>query len=324
MPNPQAEKRPPIGAVLVTGAGGFIGRRAVRGLVEAGVARRILALDLHPPAELASLPGVEALALDMRSPSLGRRLADAGVEVVLHLAAVVSPRPEQTRAELHDIEVGGTRRVVEACLEAGVRRLVYTSSGAAYGYHADNAPMLREDAPLRGNEDFAYSDHKRQIEEHLAEVRRAHPALEQVVFRVSTVLGPTVHNQITAMFERPVVVGVRGADTPFCFVHVDDVVGCLVRGALDGPPGVWNLTGDGVMTLREIAHACGRPYVALPPALLRKALTVLSSRGLVPYGPEQVAFLQHRPVLDNRRLIDAFGYRPRASRQVFADWRPRG
>lgn len=318
MPSQLADGAP--AAILVTGGGGFIGRQVVRGLAEVGAARRIIAADLRPPGDLAALPGVEAVALDIRDPGLAARLQADGVAVVVHLAAVVTPRPDQGRQELYDIEVAGTRQVVAACLQAGVRRLVYTSSGAAYGYHADNAALLGEDAPLRGNDAFAYSCHKRLIEEHLADVRRDHPALEQAIFRVSTVLGPTVRNQITAMFERPVVVGVAGADTPFCFVAVADVVRCLVRASCGGPAGVWNLSGAGVMTLREIALACGRPYLPIPAGLLRAALAALHARGLAPYGPEQVAFLQHRPVLDNRRLIEEFGVTPRPSRAVFAAW----
>ena len=62
--------------------------------------------------------------------------------------------------------------------------IVVTSSGAAYGYHPDNPVPLTEDAPCRGNPEFAYADHKRQVEEMLAEVRATHPALEQVVLRV--------------------------------------------------------------------------------------------------------------------------------------------
>ncbi len=67
-----------------------------------------------------------------------------------------------------------------------MRQIIVTSSGAAYGYHADNPEWLTEDDPVRGNEAFAYSHHKRLVEEMLAVCRTQHPELRQVVLRVGT------------------------------------------------------------------------------------------------------------------------------------------
>jgi UDP-glucose 4-epimerase len=210
---------------------------------------------------------------------------------------------------------------VAACLAAGVRRLVVTSSGAAYGYHADNPAWLTEDHPLRGNVEFAYSDHKRQVEGILAACRATHPELEQVVFRVGTILGEGTDNQITALFRRSRPLAIRGASSPFVFIWDRDVVGCLVRAIGDGPPGVYNVAGDGTMTMDQIAAAMGKRARHLPAGLLRVALAILKPLGLSRYGPEQVGFLQYRPVLDNTRLKTVFGYVPKkTSREAFEAW----
>jgi UDP-glucose 4-epimerase len=132
------------------------------------------------------------------------------------------------------------------------------------------------------------------------------------------VLGPATRNQITALFEKRVVVGLRGAATPFVFIWDEDVVACIVQGVHGESTGVYNLAGDGVMTLREIAARLGRRYVAVSPRLMRAALAGLRRAGLTQYGPEQVAFLQYRPVLSNDRLKQTFGYRPRrTTREAF-------
>lgn len=85
--------------------------------------------------------------------------------------------------------------MLDACLAHGVRRVVVSSSGAAYGYHPDNGVAhdgwLTENDPIRGNEAFAYSHHKRLVEDMLAELRTSHPQLEQVVLRIGTILGRT-------------------------------------------------------------------------------------------------------------------------------------
>ncbi len=310
-------------AVLITGAAGYVGGLVTRALAEArGRFRTIVASDVRAVPEHERLDGVIYRQLDIRSAELGEAIAEFGIDTVVHLAAIVSPRPGDDRSLQYSVDVQGTRNLLEACVAHDVGKLVYTSSGAAYGYSPDNAALLREEDPLRGNEIFAYSWHKRLVEELLDEYRHAHPNLGQVVLRVSTVLGSGTRNQITALFERKVVVGIKGVDSPFCFIWDQDLVACIVEAVHGARTGVFNITGDGVLTLREIATMMGRRYLGIDERLLTGALAVLNRRGWVPYGPEQVLFLRHRPVLANERLKRDFGYRPRkTTREVFEVYR---
>jgi UDP-glucose 4-epimerase len=307
--------------VLITGAAGFVGKQVTRALAASGGVS-VVATDLRPVARRERVEGVEYRELDICGGDMSSLFTELGVHTVVHLAAIVTPGPSTTREMQRRVDVDGTRAVLNACVEAGVERLIYTSSGAAYGYHGDAPALLHEDDPLRGNDVFAYSSHKREVEEMLADYRARHPALRQLIFRVSSVLGPDVNNQITAMFERPVVLGLKGADTPFCFIDAADVAACIVQGALGSRDGVYNLAGDGVMTLREIAREMGRRYVAVPEGVVQGALRMLQRFDKAPYGPEQTLFLKHRPVLDNTRLKRVFGYQPTGtSREVFARYR---
>lgn len=320
--------------VLVTGAAGYLGSLLVDELASARPAPApgpaaalaeaiepiaLVAMDVRPTAERDRKAGVTYEELDLRAPALAARIAHHRPDVVVHLASMVTPPPGMSRTELHDIDVGGSERLVAACLAAGVRRLIVTSSGAAYGYHPDNAPLLDEDAPLRGHPDFAYADHKRQIEAMLARARAEHPELGQLVLRLGTVLGERTHNQITDIFDKPVVLGLAEAASPFNFVWDRDVVRCLAAAVRGDATGVYNLTGDGVMTLAEIAAALGKRYVALPTRVVARALAVMHARGWSQYGPEQVDFLRYRPVMSNRRLAVELGFRPsKTTREVLA------
>jgi UDP-glucose 4-epimerase len=308
--------------VLVTGAAGYLGSRLVASLAARKAAGRsidcIVASDLREVPADRRLPGVEYAALDVRDPGLVDILTHHRVDAVVHLAAIVTPGAKPDRELEFAVDVLGTKNVLDSCVAAGTQKIIVTSSGAAYGYHADNPAWLTESDPIRGNEEFAYSHHKRLVEEMLAEYRNTHPALQQVIFRVGTILGETTRNQITALFDRPRLIAIRGSASPFVFIWDVDVVGAIEHALDTDRTGIYNVAGDGALSIQEIAARLGKRCLTLPPWLLRGVLAVLHPLGLSQYGPEQVNFLRYRPVLDNRRLKDEFGYRPQLnSAEVF-------
>jgi UDP-glucose 4-epimerase len=298
-------------SVLITGAAGYIGRKLVRALAESpSPPRAIVATDVREVPERERVAGVVYGVADVRGPELERLIREHGVDTVVHLAAIVTPGPRSSADFEYSVDVEGTRNVLETCIRTGVRQLVVTSSGAAYGYHADNPPRLAEDDPLRGNDDFPYSRHKRLVEEMLARYRRDHPELRQLVFRPGPVLGAGVANQIVDLFEKPVILGIAGTQSPFAFVWDRDVVACLRKGIEEEREGVYNLAADGTLPLADIARRVGRPYIPLPAGLLGAACAVLHPLGLTQYEPAQVNFLRYRPVLANDKLKREFGYTP--------------
>jgi UDP-glucose 4-epimerase len=308
--------------VLVTGGAGYLGSTLVRSLARrlagSGDPACIVATDVREVPLEKREPGVEYVISDVRQPGLEAVLREHAIDTVVHLAAIVTPGAKSNRELEYAVDVTGTKNVLEACVTSGVRRIIVTSSGAAYGYHADNPEWLTEDDPVRGNEAFAYSHHKRLVEEMLAGYRSSHPELKQVVLRVGTILGETTRNQITALFERPRLIAIRGSKSPFVFIWDQDVVGAIEHAIFSGGEGIYNVAGDGALSIQEIAARLGKRCVTLPPALLRTVLAVLHPLGLSRYGPEQVDFLRYRPVLDNRRLKEQFGYVPKlTSAEVF-------
>jgi UDP-glucose 4-epimerase len=307
------------GAVLVTGGSGYLGSLVVRRLVGADL--DVLSLDVRPP--LREVPGAEHVTADLRSDVVPALLRDRGVRAVVHLAAVVDPPREMSEDTLRDIEVGGTERLLDACVSTGVEHLTVASSGAAYGYHLVNrGHALREEDPVRGSDAFAYSRHKAEVERLLARYRRLHPELGQLVLRPGTILGADTHNQITELFEKRVMLGLRDSEIPFVFIWDRDVVEVVARGVLGRVTGTYNLAGDGVMTVSDIAEIEGARVLRLPAGLLIRVLRVARRLGVGRYGPEQVDFLRYRPVLANDRLKRDFpGLPTRTSQEAYEVYR---
>ena len=301
--------------ILITGGAGMVGRA----LAAALPAEDVVATDLAPGALPAT---VRFRRMDVTGSDPVTVIGEERPEVVVHLASIVTPPPGMTREQAYAVDVTGTRNVLEACVQHGVRRLVVTSSGAAYGYHADNPMPLIETDRCRGNPEFAYADHKRQVEEMLAEARAVYPQLEQVVLRVGTVLGAGTDNQITALFRRRKLLAVKGSDSPFVFIWTRDLARIVKRAATDGPAGIFNVAGDGWLSVDDLAKALGKPVARIPAWVLKLALGIAHPLRLSQYGPEQVRFLQYRPVLSNEGLKQDFGYTPElTSAQVFDLWR---
>ncbi|MCH7960511.1 MAG: SDR family oxidoreductase [Candidatus Hydrogenedentes bacterium] len=306
-------------SVLLTGAGGYLGSGTLRRMAQNdAIPGTLVALDVREIPESDRVPGVLYVCADIRDASIIDLFEEHRFDSLVHLVSVVSPGKKDDRAFLYSVDVEGTKNLLEACVATGVGQIILTSSGAAYGYHADNPQPLHENDPLRGNQGFAYSDHKRLVEEMLAQYRESHPELKQLILRPCTILGETTNNQITAMFHRKRILGLSGAASPFVFIWDRDVEECILKGLEEDAAGIYNVAGTGTLTLREIAGIMDKPYLELPSALVKAALSLLKALGVGQYGPEQVDFLRYRPVLSNEKLIDEFGYTPRkTSREVF-------
>jgi UDP-glucose 4-epimerase len=213
--------------VLVTGASGYLGSNLVKKLIELNQDREdkftIIAGDIRESGVHDSR--VHFVKLDVRSPDVHAIMKKYKIDTVVHLASIVTPGKKSNREFEYSVDVLGTENILEACVANQVKRIIVTSSGAAYGYHADNAEWIREEDLIRGNEEFAYSYHKRLVEELLAKYRVEHPELEQVIFRIGTILGDNTNNQITALFDKRVVLGISDSKSPFVFIWDQDVVG---------------------------------------------------------------------------------------------------
>jgi UDP-glucose 4-epimerase len=308
--------------VYVTGGNGFLGSSVVAGLAArsgSGV-EAVVSGDLREPRH--AIAGVHYEMADVtHAGDLLEQFRRHRIDTVVHLAAIVNPGRNLSREDEYRVDVEGTRNVIDACLATGVRRIVVSSSGAAYGYHPDNPDWLVETDAIRGNESFAYSHHKRLVELMLEEARVRHPELEQVIFRIGTILGETVGNQITALFEKKRLLRVAGSESPFVFVWDQDVVGAMVRAATDGPPGIFNLAGDGALTVRELARIMGKKTITVPAWMVKLGLDIGRAVGATAHGSEQTKFLQYRPVLLNTKLKEQFGFTPElTSRQAFEAW----
>lgn len=265
--------------VAVTGPTGEIGLAALRAFDASPGVGRVIGMARSPfhPADHGLSGKVSYRRGDVLDRDAVAALVD-GADVVVHLAFIIVGDPEAARA----INLEGSRNVFEAAVAAGTKRLVYTSSVAAYGFHGDSPQPLTEDAPARGSDDFYYSAHKAELERVLDETL-AGTDVDAWVFRPCIVAGAGAPLLIETMVGALPLFGqlrlarrvaehvpLFGPVLPdpgidFQLVHTDDVAQALLAGVEGrGEPGRYNLAGPGVLTMSRMARALGWLSVPVP------------------------------------------------------------
>jgi UDP-glucose 4-epimerase len=312
--------------VAVTGPTGDLGRSIVDALERSRAVRRIIGMARRPfePAQ-RGWRRTEYRQGDV-TDAAGVRDLVSGADVVVHLAFAILSASDATR----QLNVDGSRRVFEEAAKAGVERICYASSVAAYGFHDDNPDWLTEEIPPRGSPEHPYSHQKAEVERVLGEVLLRHTGTAAWVFRPCIVAGPEARSMLQeipyfrlgeAMPESVArLLGSLPALKPvlpdpgisFQLVHEEDVARAFeagVRGV--GEPGPYNLAGGGTLTMSVVADALGWYSVPVP-KLAVDATAQIATR--LPLVPESVAWLHsvRKPVLMKtdraRRLLK---WRPR-------------
>jgi dihydroflavonol-4-reductase len=229
---------------------GFVGANVARELVAAGATVRVLARSGGDRRALQDVR-VEIVEGDLLDPSSIRR-AVAGVQTVYHVAAdyrLWTPNP----AELYRTNVDGTRVVLEAAGEAGVDRVVHTSSVAALGLPGDGGPGT-EDTPVTLGDMVSHYERSKFLAERLA-IDFAHRGLPVVVVNPAVPFGPwdvkpTPTGQIIVDFMRGRMVAT--VDTGLNVVHVRDVARGHLLAAQRGKPGERYILGHRNLSLAEV------------------------------------------------------------------------
>lgn len=246
----------------------------------------------------------------------------ADADVVVHLAFIIMG----SREESARVNLAGTRNVFEAAVAGPrVRRLVYTSSVAAYGYHSDNPVPITEDVPPRGSPEHYYSEQKAACEALLAEVT-AGSSLEVYVLRPCIVAGPKATALADAMPWNQLPGPVRRVahalpllkppfpdpGTPVQLVHHDDVASAIVAAVTttSAPPGAYNIAGDGVLSMSAVGEALGARPVRVPHSAAAATSEVIARLPFVPSILEWLHAGRTSVVMDTTKARDQLGWRP--------------
>ncbi|HVU70053.1 MAG TPA: NAD-dependent epimerase/dehydratase family protein [Ktedonobacteraceae bacterium] len=272
--------------------------------------KQIVGIDLAPPA--TTYEKMQFHRCDVRAPELGNLLA--GCDTLVHLAFIVTRPYALSLAEAASINLAGTWNVCRTAAEMGVRKLVVSSSVAAYGVLPDNPAWLVEESPLRGlYTDFYYSQHKHANEIWLDGLQLAFPTLIITRLRPCIVMGP--HQSGLSLLASADGVHVTSAEayhTRLQFVHEDDLASAFHAAIRHDLLGAYNVVGDGAEALPKIAADNGLQVIELPREMLRSEVEKLWKAGQSNAGPEWL-WSEGELLCSNARLKATGYWQPRYS-----------
>lgn len=307
--------------VLVTGGSGYFGSLLVRRLRDRGHHVRIF--DLHDADDRDA--DVEFVCGDIRIADDVRRAVD-GVDVVMNSVAQV-PLARDLHL-LRSVNVDGTQRLLEACVDAGVTKVVHTSSSAVFGV-PDVNPVLPSTVPSPME---AYGHAKLAAE--WACLDAAREGLDVSIVRPRTILGHGRLGIFGILFDwiadghDPIVLG--DGRNRYQFVHSDDLADVCILAAQHEGPGIFNVGTDRFGTMRETldalcAHAgTGATVRSLPAGPAGLAMQASARLGLTPFAPYHWIMYSKSMWFDLEHLHDELGWTPAWSTdEMFAqsyDW----
>jgi nucleoside-diphosphate-sugar epimerase len=260
---------------------------------------------------------------DVRDPAT-LETAFRGADVVVHLAFSITGM--SSRRTTREINIDGTLNAFRAAAATGVRRFVYASSVAAYGFHADNPVGMTEEWPVRAAAKLFYAQEKAELERLLGTAAQAAPTLALYLLRPPVVLGPhmlgakdllpgplaPMSRLLTAgMALLPVRIPLPVPALPMQFVHEDDVGQALVLCIVGaGPPGAYNIAGDGIVTLADVVRELGFLPLPMPARFAHSAARATSALPSPPFLPpalDWIEALSHPAIMDTSKARNELG-----------------
>ena len=313
--------------VAVTGPTGTFGAGLVPLLQAEERVERVIGIARRPfdPAE-RGWTKMEYRRGDVRDPDALRE-AFEGADVVVHLAFLITGNA--SRATTRAINVDGTLNVFRAATAVDAARFVYASSVAAYGFHRDNPETLSEDWPVRSASRLFYAQEKAELEHLLAVESTGAPDIDLYLLRPPIVLGPHAVGAKDVLPGPPAPIGRRlfarprrlpvplplvVPEHPLQFVHEEDVGQALLLCVLGaGPPGAYNIAGEGVLTAGDVAREFGALPLRVPAAPAQAAARALARLPFLPPIAQWIEAAGRSAIMDTTRAREQLGWTPRYS-----------
>jgi UDP-glucose 4-epimerase len=295
--------------VLVTGVSRYLGGKMARILTDDPSVERVIGVDVVTPT--GDIGGADFVRADIRNPIIGKVISTAGVDTVVHMGVIATPRQAGGRTPMKEINVIGTMQLLAACQKAvSVQKLIVKSSSTVYGAGPADPALFTEDMEPRHLPTSGWAKDSVEVESYVRGLARRRPDLTVSTLRFANFLGPTANTPMAQYFSLPVIPTVLGYDARLQFIHEDDGLEVIRRATVEDHPGIFNVAGDGVLSLSQAIRRAGRLELPVLPPFVGVVGRWVRRGGFADFSPEQIRLLTHGRAVDTTRLKKLFGFTP--------------
>ena len=294
-----AERR----VALITGIAGGLAQLVGEALHERGY--EIVGIDYRPLSKV-DFPG-ELYRANYNKTKIEDVFRRHKPTHVLHLGRVGNLK--ERIGKRFDLNVIGSRKVMDLAARYGARRLLVMSTFHIYGAHHANHIPIYEDEPLRAGTTFPQIADAIQLDNQAVTWIYQHREVPAVVLRPCNIVGPRIRNAMSRFLRQQSVPVIMGFDPMIQFVHERDLTAAVVAVAERDEIGVFNVAGSGTLPFRQALAVTGARQIPVPASL---ATAYLKTLGLfAPTLPSHlVNFFKYPCIIADEKISETFGWAP--------------
>lgn len=285
---------------IATGHGGLLARRLLRNHEVVGVDR-----DPWP----SKPPDVHFYQADVRTRGFEDVLRKEQPNTVVHVGFVRHFREKD--AERYDVNVRGTRKLLDHCRTYGVQQIVMLSTSYVYGALAENPCFMDEEYPLSASRNYPEIRDLVEVDTLATAFMWKYPELRTAILRPVPTLGYYTENTMRTYLRMGRVIVMMGFNPMIQFMHEEDLIEALALTIEKGLRGVFNVTGAGEVPLRVAIHQTGGTALPLPEIVARPLLGRLFQLGIFPVPPGAIDYIKYPCSISGERFVREAGFRPR-------------
>lgn len=291
-----------LASILVTGIAGGLAQRVAESLLDRG--ERVAGVDYRDAGPLSDrLSKIPIFRANYNKTAIEDVFRHNAFDAVLHLGRVGNLREEAGKR--FDLNVMGSQKLMNLCIQYKVRTLVVLSTFHIYGAHPRNHVPISEEDPLQAGPEFPQIADAIQLDNMASTWVFKHPDVRTVVLRPTNVVGPTVSNTISNFLRLPIVPHIIGFDPMTQFVHESDLADAIIAAHDGDARGVFNIAGPAVVPWKTALELVEARTFPLPGTI---AAAYMTFAGFPRY---LLNFYKYPCVIDDGAFRRAFRWVPR-------------
>lgn len=302
-------KKENIRSVCIIGMAGGLAKITAGLLVKKYPNLKITGVDSRPITESIQNDNIEYIRMRYTRGNFEKLFRDKEFDCVYHLGRMshADTSPLGSLEQRLDLNLMGTRRILDLCLKFTVKKVIILSTYHVYGALSDNPVFINEDHPLRAS--IKYPELRDVVEmDQIATnwMWRNQGDLETIVLRPCTIVGPQIKNTMTRYLITPYAPVCADFNPMFQFIHEFDMANILRESLENLPTGIYNVATDECVSLKATKEILDCPTVPVPSFVLSSAARLLST-GFWRFPRYLLDYIKFACIIDNGLLKSHLG-----------------